>query len=158
MLPLPVFDGDRIVKELINWGFGEEYKSTKNKTDKIPYNKDEKDLNLSEYRVEKIESVKIIMGDKKKVIEKSEILLTDDKYSLIDKIGDGFKDSVSLNLPEYTQLEENSMFEVTYEYWYDEKRKIKNTLLNIIRYITLVIILGNFVLSFIKFGGLLFWI
>ncbi|MFX1389669.1 MAG: site-2 protease family protein [Promethearchaeota archaeon] len=158
MLPLPVFDGDRIVKELLNWGFGEEYTSTKKKTDKVPYNKDEKDINLSEYRVEKIESVKIIMGNKKKATEKSEILLDDDKYSLIDKIGDGFKDSISLNLPEYTQLEENSIFEVTYEYWHDEKQKIKNTLLNIIRYITLVIVAGNFVLSFMKFGGLLFWI
>ncbi|MFX1340906.1 MAG: M50 family metallopeptidase, partial [Promethearchaeota archaeon] len=158
MLPLPVFDGDRIVKELINWGFGEEYLTTKKKTDKLPYKKDEKELNLSEYRVEKVDSVKILIGDKKKKIEKSEVLLAEDKYNLIDKIGDGFKDTIALNLPEYAELDEDTVFEVSYEYWYDEKRKTKNTLLNILRYFTLAILAGNFILSFLKFGGLLFWI
>jgi membrane-associated protease RseP (regulator of RpoE activity) len=158
MLPLPVFDGDRILKELIDWGFGEEYKTTRKKTDKISYKKDEKDLNLSEYRVEKVDSVKLIIGDKKKTKEKSEVLLAEDKYNLIDKIGDGFKDSVTLNLLEQTNLEENTVIEISYEYWYDEKRKIKNTLLNILRYLTLIILTGNFILSFIKFGGILFWI
>ncbi len=157
MLPLPVFDGDRMVKELINWGFGEDFKTTKIKTDKVRFKKDEKDLNLSEYRVEKIDSVKILIenqiGDRKK----SEIILAEDKYTLIDKIGDGFKDTVSLNLPEQTKLEDGSLIEISYEYWHDEKLKIKKTLLNIIRLITLFIIVGNFILSFTKFGGLLFW-
>jgi membrane-associated protease RseP (regulator of RpoE activity) len=158
MLPLPVFDGDRIVKELINWGIGEEYKTTKQKTDKIQFKKDEKDLNLSEYRVESVKSVKIIIEDQIRAEEQSEILLAEEKYTLIDKVGDGFNDAVSLNLPEQTKLEEGSLIEISYEYWYDEKRKIKKNLLNLIRYFTLFIFLGNFILSFIKFGGVFFWI
>ena len=158
MLPLPVFDGDRIVKELINWGFGEEYKTTRKKKDKIKFDKDKPNLNLSEYRVEKVDSVKIIIEKKKNVRDQSEIILAEDKYSLIDKIGDGFKDTVLLDLPKDTQLEEDSLIEVSYDYWYDEKQKIKKPVLNTIRYITLFIVLGNFILSFIKFGGLLFWI
>ncbi len=158
MLPLPIFDGDRMVKELINWGFGEDFKTTKKKTDKVQFKKDEKDLSLSEYRVEKIESVKILIenqiGDRKQ----SEIILAEEKYTLIDKIGDGFKDTVSLNLPEQTKIEDGSLIEISYEYWHDEKRKVKNKLLNIIRLITLFIVVGNFVLSFINFGGFLFWI
>ena len=158
MLPLPVFDGDRIVKELINWGFGEEYKTTRKKKDKIKFDKDKPNLNLSEYRVEKVDSVKIIIEKKKNVRDQSEIILAEDKYSLIDKIGDGFKDTVLLDLPKDTQLEEDSLIEVSYDYWYDEKQKIKKPVLKTIRYITLFIVLGNFILSFIKFGGLLFWI
>ncbi len=158
MLPLPIFDGDRMVKELINWGFGEDFKTTKKKTDKVRFKKDEKDLNLSEYRVEKIDSVKILIEDQISPRQQSEIILAEEKYTLIDKIGDGFKDTVSLNLPEYTKLEDGSLIEISYEYWHDEKRKVKNTLLNIIRLITLFIVVGNFILSFIKFGGLLFWV
>ena len=158
MLPLPVFDGDRIVKELINWGFGEEYKTTRKKTDKVRFKKDERDVNLSEYRVEKVDNVKIIIEEKSGVREQSEIILSEDKYNLIDKIGDGFKDTVVLNLPEQTKLEEGSLIEISYEYWHDEKRKVKNSILNIIRYFTLFIIVGNFILSIVKFGDSLFWI
>ena len=157
MLPLPVFDGDRIVKELINWGFGEDYKTTRKKTDKVSFKKDEMDLNLSEYRVEKVDSVKILIGNQN-IRDQSEIILPEDKYTLIDKIGDGFKDTLSLNLPEQTKLEEGSLIEISYEYWYDEKSKIKKRVLNLLRYFTLFIIAGNVILSFIKFGGVLFWI
>ncbi|MHA2088917.1 MAG: site-2 protease family protein, partial [Promethearchaeota archaeon] len=43
MLPLPVFDGDRIVKELLDWGFGKEYKSIKKKKDKFYFTSEETD-------------------------------------------------------------------------------------------------------------------
>ena len=158
MLPLPVFDGDRIAKELLNWGFGEEYKSIKKKKDKIKFNKEDPDLNLTEYRVEKIDSVKIIIKDKSTLEGQSEIILADDKYRLIDKIGDGFKDTVVLDLPPNTNLAEGAEVEVSYEYWYDEKQKIKRPILNILRYFTLFIIAGNFILSIVKFGGLIFWL
>jgi membrane-associated protease RseP (regulator of RpoE activity) len=158
MLPLPVFDGDRIVKELINWGIGEDYQSLKKKTDKFIYKKEEKEIPLSEYRVENIDYIKINLKNQEKIGEQSNIILSEENYSLIDKIGDGFKDSVALNLPEQSKLEEGSLFEISYHYWHDKKRKIKKSILNSIRYITLFIVIGNFVLSFVKFGGLLFWV
>ncbi|MFX0000854.1 MAG: site-2 protease family protein [Candidatus Hodarchaeota archaeon] len=158
MLPLPVFDGDRMVKELINWGFGEDFQTTKKKTEKVQFKKDEKDLNLSEYRVERVDSVKILIEEQFGIREQSEITLAEDMYSLIDNIGDGFKDAVALNLPETTKIKDGSLIEISYEYWYDEKRKIKTTLLNLLRYFTLFIVAGNIILSFIKFGDFLFWI
>ena len=157
MLPLPIFDGDRMVKELINWGIGENYKSLKKKKDKFYFKKEDKNYELSEYRVEKINSIEIIMKDPLRSIEPSTIRLSEDKYQIIDKIGDGFKDTVLLNLPEKTELTENSVVEISYEHYYDEKKKIKNLILNTLRFITIFIILGNFILSFIKFGGLIFW-
>jgi len=157
MLPLPIFDGDRMVKELINWGIGENYKSLKKKKDKFYFKKEDKNYELSEYRVEKINSIEIIMKDPSRSIEPSTIRLSEDKYQIIDKIGDGFKDTVLLNLPEKTDLTEDTVVEISYEHYYDEKKKIKNLILNTLRFITIFIILGNFILSFIKFGGLIFW-
>jgi len=157
MLPIPIFDGDRMVKELINWGIGENYKSLKKKKEKFYFKKEDKNYELSEYRVEKINSIKIIMKDPSKFIEPSTIKLSEEKFEIIDKIGDGFKDTVLLNLPEETKLTEDAIIEISYEYYYDEKRKTKSLILNSLRVITIFIILGNFILSFIKFGGLLFW-
>ncbi len=158
MLPLPVFDGDRLVKELINWGIGEDYKSLKNKKDKYFFKNDERDYELSEYRVDKINSIEIIMDDQSKFTNSSRIILAEENYKLIDKIGDGFKDTVSLNLPEQKKLPEGCRIEISYDHYYDEKRKIKRDILNSIRLITLFIVAGNFILSLINFGGLLFWI
>ena len=158
MLPLPVFDGDRLVKELINWGVGEDYKSLKKKKDKFYFKKKENFYDLSEYRVEKINSIKIIMKERSRMHDPSIIELSEEKYELVDRIGDGFKDSVVLNLPEETNLTEDAIIEVSYDHYYDEKGKIKKIILNSLRMITLIIIVGNFALSFIKFGGLLFWI
>jgi len=158
MIPLPIFDGDRVVKELINWGIGEDYKSFKKKKDKFIFKNDEKNYELSEYRVDKINSIEIIMDDKSKFINSSRITLAEDKYELFDKIGDGFKDTVSLNLPEQKKLPEGSRIEISYDHWYDEKRKIKRRIMNSLRLITFIFVLGTFILSYIKFGDLLFWI
>jgi membrane-associated protease RseP (regulator of RpoE activity) len=158
MLPLPVFDGDRLAKELINWGIGEEYRSVKKKKDKFVFKSDEKNYELSEYRVEKINYVKFMIDDQSKYIDPSQVTLSEEKYELIDKVGDGFKDTALLKLPEETKLKEGSKIEISYDYWHDEKRKVKKIILNSLRVITLIIFAGNFILSFVKFGGLIFWI
>ncbi len=162
MLPLPIFDGDRVVKELIKWGVGEKYLKTKKKKDRIFYKEGEKDYALSEYRVEKIDSIKIIMQDQSKqgmrTENQSEILLNENKYSLKDKIGDGFKSTVSFDFPEYTKLPDNSLIEVLYEYWHDEKKHLKKLILNTIRIVALFIIAANFILSFVLLGAVTFWI
>ncbi|MHA2400820.1 MAG: site-2 protease family protein [Promethearchaeota archaeon] len=158
MLPLPVFDGDRLVKELINWVVGEEYKSVKKKKDKLYFKLDEKNYGLSEYRVEWINSVEITIEDKSRSTEPSIVSLAEDKYDLIDSIGDGFRDTLTLNLPEETKIEEGAKIEISYDYLYDEKRKLKRTILNSLRAITLVILAGNFIISFVKFGAFFFWL
>jgi len=158
MMPLPVFDGDRFLKELVNWKFGEDYKSKRKKKDRLIYKGTDTECKLTEYRVENIESVKILLKDAQKGDPNSEILLGKDNYELVDKIGDGFKDTVLVTLPETTKLKKNSVFEVTYEYWHDDKRKIKSIVINVIRILALSLIIGNFVLSFMNFGFGLFWL
>ena len=158
MLPLPIFDGFRVVKELVNWGIGEDYKTKRKKKEKLMFKRKENNYGLSEYRVENVETVKIIMGSKSPYTERSEIIVNKNNYELIDKIGDGYKSTISFNFPENTNLKDNSLIEVTYEYWYDEKKKIKKTILYIISLIILIIIAGNFILSYIKLGSVTFWI
>ncbi|MFX1311304.1 MAG: site-2 protease family protein [Promethearchaeota archaeon] len=156
-LPLPIFDGDRMVKELINWGFGENYNSLRKKKDRYLFKGDDNEFELSEYRIEKIDSVKITIEDPKMVKEKSEIILSQEKFKLIDKIGDGFNDTLSLNLPENANFKENARIEISYQYWYDEKRKIKRIIINILRFTALFLFAGNIILSFLKFGTILFF-
>ncbi|MFX0042323.1 MAG: site-2 protease family protein [Candidatus Hodarchaeota archaeon] len=157
-LPLPIFDGDRMVKELLNWGIGEDYKIIKKKKEKYPFSLDANEYDLSEYRVENVNSVKISIQDPSKIKEPSEILLSEDNYNLIDKFGDGFKETLILDLPEQSKLDKNSIVEISYEYWYDRKRPLKRTIINILRLFTLIIVAGNLILSIVKFGSLTFWI
>ena len=157
-LPLPIFDGDRMVKELINWGIGEDYKEIKKKKDKYQFTPDAYEYDLSEYRVENVNSVKISIQDPSKIKEPSEILLSEDNYNLIDKFGDGFKETLILDLPEQSKLDKNSIVEISYEYWYDRKRPLKRAIINTLRLFTLIIVAGNLILSIVKFGSPTFWI
>ena len=162
MLPLPIFDGDRVVKELVKWGVGEKYIKTKKKKERIWFKEGENSYPLSEYRVEKIDSIKIIMKDQSKTglgIEgQSEILLSENKYFLKDTIGDGFKSTLAFDFPEETALPDNSLIEVSYEYLHDEKKRQKKMIINTIRIIALVLIAANFILSFVLLGAVTFWI
>ncbi|MBY8980818.1 MAG: site-2 protease family protein [Candidatus Lokiarchaeota archaeon] len=156
MMPLPIFDGDRFLKELIDWIFGEDYKSKKKKTDRLVYKGTDTECKLTEYRVENVEYVKILLKEDNMSNQNSEVLLGKENYELVDSIGDGYKDTVSVKLSDPTKLKKNSVFEVSFEYLYDEKRKIKRIVLNTIRLLALGLILGNFVLSFSIFGFDLF--
>lgn len=94
---------------------------------------------------------------KMRIENRSEIILNENKYSLIDKIGDGYKATVSFDFSEDINLNDNSIIEVLYEYWYDEKRKRKKVILNTIRTITLFLVAANFILSFVLLGAVTFW-
>jgi membrane-associated protease RseP (regulator of RpoE activity) len=158
MMPLPIFDGDRVIKELINWSIGDDYSTPRKKKERFIFKENEPECELSEYHVEKIDRVRILLDERTSEGETGNIELNPTNYELIDKIGDGFKDTVLINLPEDTAIKENSVFEISYEYLHDNKKKLKSVILNSIRLITLIVIGGNFLLSFIKFGFNLFWL
>ena len=159
MMPIPGFDGDRIIREIIKWIFGEKYGFTKRKrTERFIYRGDDTDCHLREYHVEDVESIKIFLKGKTNDEGKSEILLGKNNYKLVDTTGSGSYDTVSIILPEDTAIQENTTFEINYEYLYDENNRKRKPLLNFIRILSLVVIIGNFALSFIKFGFNFFWI
>ncbi|MBD3211535.1 MAG: hypothetical protein GF311_02925 [Candidatus Lokiarchaeota archaeon] len=155
MLPLPVFDGDRIVKEFIDWGVGENYEKKKTKKDKFRFDPDDNKLELSEYRVEEINSIQFI---EENGTERNEMLLGKENFDLVDEIGDGYTSTITLKLPEDSKINKGTVIEVSYTYLHDTKRKLKRIILNAIRAITLFVVAGNFILSFVKFGFNLFWL
>jgi membrane-associated protease RseP (regulator of RpoE activity) len=159
MMPIPGFDGDRILREIVNWIFGEKYGKTRRKRkDRFIYKGDDTECHLPEYHVQNIESIKIYLKDRKDSGENGEILLSENNYELIDEVGDGDFDTVSIKLPEDTTIKDDTAFEITYEYLFDENNRKKKIVLNLIRFISLGLVIGNFVLSFIKFGFNFFWI
>ena len=153
MLPLPIFDGDRLIKEIINWGFGEDYSSIRKKKDRFLYKPNEPECELSEYRVKAINEVKIILEDSEETIQ-----LSSEKYELVDHTGDGFKDTVMIKVPDNTSIKEKTVFEIAYEYFYDNKIKQKRLTLNTLRIFSLIILIGNFLVTFLKFGFHIFWL
>jgi membrane-associated protease RseP (regulator of RpoE activity) len=153
MMPLPIFDGDRIIKEILNSLFGRKYTIKKTRREKFVYDLGALECKLSEYRIEEIKEVKIT--DRGKDVE---VILGKDNYELTDGIGDGFNDTVQISLKDPSNLSKNTIFEVEYDYLEDAKARTKKFILNTIRIIALALIIGNFLLSFMKFGFNLFWI
>jgi membrane-associated protease RseP (regulator of RpoE activity) len=151
MLPLPIFDGDRMVKELVHWVVGEKYEEKGEKEERFIYDSESDELELSEYRVEKINYVKFTWGENQQKKE-NKITLGEDNYKLIDKIGDGFKSTISLDLHADSKIKEGAEISVSYTYWKDTKTQLKKNIVNGIRIITLVIVGLNFLISIMKFG------
>ena len=153
MMPLPIFDGDRMLKEALNSLMGRKYTQKKTRREKFVYDLGELECKLSEYRVQEVKEVKITDKDKD-----LEIILGKDNYELVDSIGDKFNDTVKINLKPATSFSKNAIFEVEYDFLDDEKARNKKIILNTIRIIALALIIGNFMLSFIKFGFHIPWL
>jgi membrane-associated protease RseP (regulator of RpoE activity) len=158
MMPIPIFDGDRILKELVNYVFGFSFTTKRIKEDRFRFEKEDTTCKLSEYRVEAIESIKIHLEPKSKSHEENFITLSKENYTLIDSTGDGFNDAVNIRLPPDHKIQDGSPVRISYQYFDDEKKKKKNLISNTIRIIAIALILGNFVLSFIKFGFYFPWL
>ena len=148
MLPIPIFDGDRIMKEIIGKIIGENYDSTRKKKEIIYYKKEKEEYPLKDYRVEKIYSLKL-------KTEEGDVVIGADNYYLSDGIGDGFNDVFTLKLPETSKIKENSIFEVNYEYQFDNKSPLKKKILNFIRVAITLAFIANIILSFVNFGDIL---
>lgn len=176
MLPIPAFDGDRMIKELINRIFGEKFDSVRNKSEKLYYFKKEKIYPLKEYRVNKIyelntKTVETVQPDVipdasidadqvtnarlKLETEEIKTIIGPDNYELIDSVGDGHYDAISLKFPESSKIKDGTIFKVSYEHKFDSKKPLKKKILNTIRIITTSVFITAIVLSFINFGGVL---
>jgi len=151
MLPLPIFDGDRMVKELVNWVIGEKYEDKDEKEEIFVYSKESNELELSEYRIDDIKYIKFTWKEDPQE-EENIIVLGENNYRLIDKIGDGFKSTISLDLPADSNIKEGATIHTSYSYWRDSNTHLKKTIVNAIRIITLMIVGLNFLISIFKFG------
>ncbi|GAB4305498.1 MAG: hypothetical protein Kow0069_01350 [Promethearchaeota archaeon] len=200
-LPVPVFDGDLLTRELLNWTVGEKPAKRRRSGVKLVLNYDDPKYSFPDVDVERVVSVR--------AYQSTEPLVEGVDYEVLDENGNGHADALSFEptisrarekaevntkgsgvsgnggkgsgmdeevetndsdgasgssaAPEKAittnrPVPEGSTLLVDYDYWEDELRKKKATILNAVRIFVTSVLLANFVLSFTKFGVVTFWI
>lgn len=171
MLPIPVFDGDRMFQEFLSATIGTDFKRARTKNAKLLFDSRNLEYHFPRSDIQEIHSVKIEYSGE-------ELQLGQD-YELLDTTGTGIKDTISFRplfepageegkeqegqdqegeKPKTTRIANGTTLVVDYEYWEDAKRPLKRIILNTVRVVIGTILLGNFILSFVKFGISTFWI
>jgi membrane-associated protease RseP (regulator of RpoE activity) len=148
MMPLPIFDGDKCVYEVINH-FIKPRKEKKNIKEQFVLSKSEKTCELRQLNVESVQSV-IVLPDRNKPGEVAIELTEHRDYQVTDSDGDGKIDHVTFELSE--QDLNGRAVEVEYNAEVDATEGKKQKIMNVIRVIALVIILSNFIVSAITMG------
>ncbi|NMC05913.1 MAG: hypothetical protein GYA24_11910 [Candidatus Lokiarchaeota archaeon] len=148
MMPLPIFDGDKCVYEIINH-FIKPRKIKKNTKEQFRLSKGEKIYEFSQVNVESVQGVFVVPGQKN--ANEAELELAEHRdYQLLDSDGDGKVDHVTFELSEHDL--EGKTVEIEYTHEADATEGKKKALMNVIRVIALVIILSNFIVSGITMG------
>jgi hypothetical protein len=148
MMPLPIFDGDKCVYEIINH-FIKPRKVKQSIKERFQLEKGEKTCELRQVNVESVQSV-FVLPDRKNQEEAVTELAEHRDYQLTDSDGDGKIDHVTFELSERNL--DGRLVEVEYTAELDETEGKKRAIMNIIRVIALVIILSNFIVSGITLG------
>ncbi|MHA1682540.1 MAG: site-2 protease family protein [Promethearchaeota archaeon] len=150
MLPLVVFDGDKVVYEILNH-FIKSKPQKKNLKESIEVRG--KDFKLFQFRPVQIEVIeKIVMHIPLDNGEYEQTVLEEFKdYQLVDSNGDGVVDHATFEIREES-IPTGAILEAEYSAIVDAKKKVKNTIMNIIRFATLTIIALNFIISGLTIG------
>ncbi len=149
MMPLPIFDGDKCVYEVID-ALIPPKKEKKSLSESIRITKDFKQAELREVFVEQIEKIDLVRNDDRGN-EVSEPLEPFKDYQPIDADGDGMIDHVSFELRDQP-LPKDAWLDIRYQAEVDATKAKKDLIMNAIRVVALALVLGNFILSFIAFG------
>ena len=120
MLPLPIFDGNRILREIIHWIVGTKYGKKAQKKIKLYFDPEESDYALMEYNITKIIDMEMDLST-----HIHPDLIDTVNYIPLDTIQDGFLDTIKMDLESGNIPEAGTQFTVTVEYIVDEKAKLK---------------------------------
>ena len=148
MMPVPIFDGDKVVYELINH-FIKARKEKRMVTEKFTIGKDSKTYELARMSVEGEHGITLLPDPKYPEAHAIELAEHQD-YQFTDSDGDGRFDHVTFELSDKDLA--GKTVEIGYTAEVDSKEKLKQRILNIIRVISLAIILGNFIISAFTLG------
>nr|MDO8108758.1 site-2 protease family protein [Candidatus Sigynarchaeota archaeon] len=150
MMPLPIFDGDKCIYEVISY-FIKPRKEIQEVKDKFVIGKDSKTCELSHVNVQGVNSVVVLPNRRNQEKESMAIELTEHMdYQITDSDGDGKMDHVSFELSDKDLA--GITVEISYNADVDTNESKKQYIMNIIRVIALVLIFGNFVISGITMG------
>ncbi len=153
MLPLPIFDGNRILREIVHWIIGTKYGKKAQKKIKLYFDPEESNYHLMEYNITKIIDMEMDLST-----HIHPDLIDTVNYIPLDTIQDGFLDSIKMDLKSGNLPEAGTQFTVTVEYIVDEKAKLKKGIVLGIGLLVTALLLANFILSYIFLGNITFWV
>ena len=153
MLPLPIFDGNRILREIIHWIVGTKLGKKTQKKIKIRFDPEVSDYNLMEYNITKIIDVDMDLST-----HPNPDLVDSVKFIPLDTIHDNYIDTIRFDLHSGILPDAGTQFTITVEYIEDEKAKLKNGIVLAVGLITTALVLANFLLSYLLLGNITFWI
>ncbi len=153
MLPLPIFDGNRILREIVHWIVGSKYEKKVKKKIKILFDPEEKDYSLMTNHVTNIIDIEMDLS-----ANPHPELVDTLRYIPVDTFRDGFYDTLRIDLTSGNLPESGTPITITIEYVKDEKEKLKKAIILTIGLMTTALILANFILSYVILGNITFWI
>ncbi len=166
LLPISVFDGGRVVKELIHLSVGRKYKPNCRKKIHYEYNSKDPKQQLMTHDINKIISAKIVSpyvtepntndNSFSNVPLKDEFPERDLKFRVLDVSNSGYVDTIEIidkNPPA-----EKSIIEVDVDYDDDLKLPLKKKIYWTMSLVVIGILAANFIISIVKYGTSLFWL
>jgi membrane-associated protease RseP (regulator of RpoE activity) len=148
MMPIPIFDGDKCVNEVINY-FIKPRKVKQQVKDQFNLSKTSKTCELNNIDVEAVQKVSVLPG--RKAMDEPSLELVEHKdYQVTDSDGDGKIDHVTFEISD-KQLD-GKVVEIEYTADVDANDFKKRIIMNVIRVIALILILGNFIVSGMTLG------
>ncbi|HME54205.1 MAG TPA: site-2 protease family protein [Candidatus Lokiarchaeia archaeon] len=148
MLPVPIFDGDKVVYELINH-FIKPRKIKRGVKERFIIGKDSKTYELARLSAEGEHSVIMLPNPKYPDSHAFELAEHQD-YQFTDSDGDDRLDHVTFELSDKDLV--GKMVEIEYIAEVDSKEGQKRVIMNFIRVISLALILLNFIISALTLG------
>ncbi|MBD3185402.1 hypothetical protein GF325_01130 [Candidatus Bathyarchaeota archaeon] len=150
MMPVWVFDGDKVVYEIINYVIkSKREKRQLTETFEVT-GSDFKLVEFNPIRIELVNSVQMLVPDERGGHEKTKLEEFQD-YQLVDSNNDGYPDHATFEIRD-EPLPQDATIEVNYTADVDAKEKQKKLVMNVIRITTLSIILLNFIISALTMG------
>lgn len=155
MLPMivPPLDGYLLIKEIVNIIFGSKFDEKKKKKIKFLFDEETADYNLMTHNIVSINNVEMNLTE-----NRNPELIDQLVYKTKDTIGSGYVDTLTFNLKS-TKLPPTGTEIITeIEYLEDSKLKNKRKIYYTIGIITLILVVLNFLFSYLFVGDITFWL
>ncbi|MHA1338645.1 MAG: site-2 protease family protein [Promethearchaeota archaeon] len=158
MMPMiiPPLDGYMMMKEIIAKIIGIDLNSKRQKKVKILLEPNKYQYLLNTYYIIDVKNVEL------EILERNNpnLLFNSNKpkYRLLDTINDGYIDTIEFDKEELEQLESQVILKVDLEYLYDRKEKVKKVITWGIGFGIFILIILNFIFSYVFLRNIMFWL
>ncbi len=150
MMPAPIFDGNQVVKEIVDWSVekrrGTRFQRRKRDGIRMQFNEKNLEYNFPEAEIVNVERV-AYESDPQFTFEHGK------DFKLLKSWKSDTYDGISFNVTGGKKPVDKENLLVDYVFDYDENQKFKKQIMWTIRIITLALIVANIVISVVKFGN-----